>query len=110
MNLQPLGHRVLIDPNFEGDTIREGALKDFQFVGESVEMERAATQIGVIVAIGPTAWKDFHPGEPWAKVGDKIYFAKYAHKVVKGEEEKEYFLINDEDCMCKINETKDEGQ
>ena len=104
MKLEPLGHRVLIDPHFEGDEVKEGALAGFQFVGESVEQERAATQIGKIVAIGKTAWKDAGLGEvPWAEVGDIVYFAKYAHKVVK-DGDKEYFIINDEDCQCRIDQ------
>lgn len=104
MKLKPLGHRVLIDPNFDDGTIKEGALKGFEFTNQSIEQERGATQTGKIVAIGPNAWKDFPPGNPWAAVDDLVYFAKYAHKVVKGDQDKEYWLINDEDCMCKIDE------
>lgn len=106
MKLIPLGHRVLIDPEFDDGLGEAEALTKagFQLVGESVDMQRAATQIGRIVAIGSTAWKDEGlGGHRWAEVGDLVYFAKYAHKIVK-DGEKEYFIVNDEDCQCKIDD------
>jgi co-chaperonin GroES (HSP10) len=106
MTLQPLGHRVLIDPVIDDGLEENETLSKlgFELQGESVEMMRAATQIGRIVAIGSTAWKDQGLGGiPWAEVGDVVYFAKYAHKVVK-DGDKEYFIVNDEDCQCKIDD------
>lgn len=106
LNLVPLGHRVIIDPHFESKEIEEGALKGFivDIDEDTYERKKAMTQIGQVVAIGPTAWKpEGLGGQPWCKVGDVIYYAKHAHKIVN-DGEKEYFIINDEDCQCLVKQ------
>lgn len=110
MNLKVCGHRVLIRPDSFNETVEEGALKGFQLdVGDGFKREKAATVIGTIVAIGETAWKDFSDGRPWAKIGDKIYYAKYSGKIVKDSNDTEYVIINDEDCQAIIlEESKDD--
>lgn len=98
MKLEPLGHRVLIDPHFESAKTDWG----FEMVGDSIERQRSATETGTVLAIGPTAWQNEGLGfTPWCNVGDEVYFAKYAHKVVK-DGDKIYFIVNDEDIQCKI--------
>lgn len=101
------GHRVLIDPETPKKKVDEGALAGFEFVGEGVEREKAATTIGRIVSVGDTAWKAFDDGQPWANVGDRVYFAKYGGKFIKYGD-KEYVIINDEDCVCIVNEDDEE--
>lgn len=104
MNLQVVGHRVLIKPHLQ-DEVSEGGI--YLAVGETFERERGATQIGTIVDIGPNAWLDFKPGTPWADVGDVVYYAKYAGKeVTAGNKEDKYVIINDEDVQCIIKEDK----
>lgn len=104
MNLKVCGHRVLIDPNYKSDTTDAGI-----YVGHSdtFQREKGAVQIGIIVDIGPNAWLDFKPGDPWAEVGDKVYFAKYAGKEVEAGNEKKYIIVNDEDVQCKIIEDEE---
>lgn len=104
MNLEVVGHRVLIDPEVPKDTVEDGALAGFKIVGESVQREKAATTKGKIVGIGNNAWKAFDNGEPWAKVGDIVYFAKYGGKWIKADDGKEYVVINDEDCQAIVHE------
>ena len=106
LNLVPLGHRVIIDPQFESQEIEDGALKGFllELDEDSYERQKAMTQVGKVVAIGPTAWKpEGLGGVPWCKIGDVIYYAKHAHKIIH-DGDKEYFIINDEDCQCLIKE------
>ena len=96
-----LGHRVLIDPAFPEETTDWGFKLD---VGDTHKLERGATTEGTVVGIGSTAWSD--PGlggEPWCKVGDRVYFAKYAGRTIK-DGDKEYIIINDEDCQVVIVE------
>ena len=102
-NLKVVGHRVLIKPHLQ-DEMSEGGI--FVAVGETFQRERGATQIGTIVDIGPNAWLDFKPGKPWAKIGDKVYYAKYAGKDVEAGNEDKFVIINDEDVQCIINEVK----
>lgn len=93
------GHRVLLSPETIKDTTEWG----FQFAGEEWKREKAATQIGVIVDIGKNAWLAFDNGDPWAEVGDRVYFAKYAGKFIELDGE-EYVIVNDEDIQCIIHE------
>jgi len=115
MNLEVVGHRVLLKPHL-AEEITEGGI----YIGhaDTFKREQGATQIGRIVGIGPNAWIDFNsldklgqkiPGKPWAEVGDVVYYAKYAGKEIKNEEGVvEYVIINDEDIQCKIH-TDEEG-
>jgi len=98
--LEVVGHRVLIEPEHFAEEIGDGALEGFQLnIGEDWKRDRAATVIGVIKGVGPNAWLGFDNGNPWAKVGDKVYYAKYSGKVVT-DGEKSYIVCNDEDCNC----------
>lgn len=106
MKVEVVGHRVLIDPEVPKKEIDDGALAGFEIVGNEIEREKAATTIGRIVGIGPNAWKAFDDGEPWAEVGDKVYFAKYGGKWIEVDG-KEYVIINDEDLVCRVKETED---
>ena len=99
MTLEVVGHRVLIKP----ESFATKTDWDFQLdVGEGFQREKAATVVGTIVGVGDTAWLDFS-GLPWAKVGDKVYYAKYSGKVVK-EGDEEYVIVNDEDIQAIIHE------
>jgi len=58
---------------------------------------------GTVVRIGVNAWKAFDDGTPWAHVGDKVVFRKYAGEVIK-DGDVEYRVVNDEDILCRIRE------
>jgi co-chaperonin GroES (HSP10) len=92
---QPAGHRILVLPDIPPEKI--GSL----FVPAWVKDNRAIENIfGVIVAIGPTAWKAFDNGEPWAKIGDRVAFAKYGGFNLEDADTKViYRLLNDEDVV-----------
>jgi co-chaperonin GroES (HSP10) len=69
----------------------------------TLERERYAQTFGTIVAIGPTAWKGFDDGAPWAKVGDRVSYAKYGGYLLEDPETKEHFrILNDEDVVSVI--------
>ncbi len=106
--LKPLGHRVLIkqdkleetDPTFKAAKDAGIALPSMM----ELQREQAAVAKGVVVAIGSTAWKlaDLG-GTPWVEVGDYVYFAKYAGSLITDPEDKEkYILLNDEDLIAKV--------
>lgn len=100
MNIKVVGHRVLIKPIFIEETTDWGFVTG---IGTGYEREKAATQEGVIVDVGPNAWLAFDDGKPWAKIGDKVMFAKYAGKFLKVDDE-DYIVINDEDIQCILEE------
>ena len=101
-----VGHRVLVKPHIQ-EELSDGGI--FLAVGDTFKREQGATQIGTIVGIGPNAWLDFKPGKPWAKLGDVIYYAKYAGKEIRVNDVVEYVIINDEDVQCIINEEEGNG-
>jgi len=72
----------------------------------SRDREQYAMTFGVVVAIGPTAWKAFDDGKPWCKVGDRVSYAKYGGFVIEDPESKEHFrLLNDEDVIAVVDGT-----
>jgi co-chaperonin GroES (HSP10) len=86
-------------------------------VGNDFKREKAATDMGTVLEVGPTAWNafdkwkpngDLNPEwKPWAVPGDTVVFAKYGGKFVEVDGE-EYVLINDEDVQCVVRENSSE--
>lgn len=105
--IRPCGHRLLVKApkQEEVDPVLKAA-KEFGFslINENKKREDASVDVGIVIDIGPTAWKDFH-GVPWCKKGDEIIFAKFAGKVVTDPEDmQEYFILNDEDVVAVTKE------
>lgn len=97
--IEPAGYRVLVEPDAVEDSIPE-ELRKMGFKMEN-KREQDAVICGTLVKVGPTAWKE--QDSPWAKEGDKVYFAKYGgHKIKDGE--KEYRLLNDEDITAVVRD------
>lgn len=103
------GHRVLI----KEDPV-EKRTKGGLYVAVDEKLERASCQRGIIIAVGPDCWKAFRKidgdgiernGEPWAKVGDYVVFARHAGRFIEDPVTNELFMImNDEDILGLINE------
>ncbi len=109
----PAGHRLLVKP-FKIEEVDEvmkkhsAFLREFQIVkGEGQEKREAASvDRATVVAVGATAFKDFG-GEPWCKVGDQVFIAKHAGKVVNDPADDEmYLLLNDEDIVAIIKDSE----
>ena len=70
--------------------------------------EQAGVDQGIVVAIGPTAFKDFGTECPIV-IGDNIAFAKYGGKVVTDPDDNQaYVILNDEDVVCLVKKTNTE--
>ena len=102
MALEVCGHRVLVKP----DPVSEVDEKTGIIVAtpETLKLEKNAVTKGELVKVGPNAWLAFDDGKPWAKVGDRVYFAKYAGKRVEDPEDPEtdYLILSDEDILAVI--------
>ena len=97
--IQPAGHRVLVKVQEAEEVTQSGIIIPKNIADKHTE----AGILGVIVAVGPTAWKAFDDGEAWAQVGDKVAFAKYGGFVLEDPETKEQFrLLNDEDICALV--------
>lgn len=108
--IHPCGHRLVVKAYKHAD-IDEVTKKHAEFmksltiVGTETRND-ASVDKGIVISIGPTAWKDFH-GTPWCKVGDEVIFAKFAGKIVKDEDDNEdYFILNDEDIVAVTKEAQ----
>lgn len=96
--LTPVGHRLLVKPNVINNTTASGIIID---VGNAVDRERMMQMVGVVVAMGSTAYSD--QPSAWCKVGDMITFGKYSGLMYKDRDTKdglEYRVINDLDVVC----------
>ena len=107
--IRPCGDRVLILPD-RVDT-KVGMIE----IPDTIQERHGLAQIiGTVVAIGPDAWTHFTEKNSngtvvrgfsgaFAKVGDKVMFAKYGGLQVRGKDEQEYRLINDIDVTALVD-------
>jgi co-chaperonin GroES (HSP10) len=107
MRIEPAGHRVVVKPDDVAE--KKGSL----YLPQTArELERQATMQGTVLAVGPTAWKEFADGQAWAAVGDRVIFARYGGGTYKEEilengvrtGEREFRLLNDEDIIAVLRE------
>jgi len=106
--LLPCGHRILVQQEqYEehDEVFKRARAAGIEISKDSNVRYQDGVDVGVIIQVGPTAWKDF--GEhPWAGVGDKVYFAKHAGKKVADPQNKDglFVILNDEDVVAVIKE------
>lgn len=104
MSITPVLHRILIkaDRHEDVDKTHVAARKAGIIIPDSGDKARAQAGVdkGVVMKIGPTAFKDFHTDSP-ISVGDYIAYARFAGKTVNDAvTDEEFVLINDEDVCC----------
>ena len=97
-------HRILVKADaFEAvDKTHVEAKRLGLIIPETDDKKRAQAGVdkGTVVAIGPTAFRDFNTECP-IKVGDRVAFARFAGKIVDDPSTEEQFVIlNDEDIVC----------
>jgi chaperonin GroES len=100
--ITPSGHRVLVKPD-EVEEKTQGGL----YLAVSTKERRQNEQVlGTIVAIGKTAWLAFDKGEPWATVGQRVFYAKNGGwKITDPFDKEQYVLLNDEDVCAVLEKT-----
>lgn len=95
----PLLHRILL----KLDDVEKKTESGIVIPEMVTERERKAIEIGTVVAIGPTAFKDFGGAEDTLSIGDKVIIARYSGKEVKDKDEA-FIVVNDEDILCITKE------
>lgn len=96
---EPTGYYVLVKPK-DVETKTAGGIV---LVDDTVESDKVHTVEGTLVAVGPTAWKGFDNGEAWAKVGDKVVYAKFAGKrLYDHHTDQTFILMNDNDIIARV--------
>ena len=98
--LTPVLHRI----NLKLDSIEEVTASGIVIPKDLIEKERKAVEIGTVVSIGETAFKDYGGSIDTIKIGDRVIIAKYSGKEIKDIDETSYVVCNDEDLLVIIKE------
>lgn len=107
----PAGHRVIVRPD-PVEEVSEGGI--VVMMPSDVAQEQAGQVQGTLVAVGPNAWKAFDDGHPWAQVGDKVVYSKYAGRYMKDpdvdtsdphERDNKIVILNDEDILATVEDS-----
>jgi len=94
----PTGGHLLVMPD-KGEEMTAGGI---YIPKTSQDKEQMAATVGTLVAVGSGAWADIDDGSPWAAVGDKVSYARYAGVSMVGQDKETYVLINDNDVLAKL--------
>ena len=94
----PVLHRLLVKPDPVETTTAGGIV-----LAINEKREQAAAEKGLVVALGSTCFKDYGGDADTVKVGDRVFYAKYAGKEVTDDNSNEKFvLLNDDDIVGVI--------
>ncbi len=101
--LRPIGFKVIIKPE-EVDEKTVGGI----IIPEAVkEQEKHAVTKGVLIEVADQAFTYAEIAEPnKPKVGDTVYYSRYAGTSIKGNDGQEYRLCNDEDITAVVIQSK----
>lgn len=89
----PFLHRVLVKP-IPVETKSAGGI----ILSLNEKREQASASQGTVIALGDTFGVDYK-ANLLPKVGDKVYFAQYAGRWIK-ENDEDLVLLNDEDILA----------
>ena len=101
--LQPILHRIILKLDDIEKKTESGII-----LAVDEKRERKAVEVGTVVSVGPTSFKDYGETPDIVKVGDRVYIAQYSGKTIKDTDGVEYTVVNDEDLICILQEDKDE--
>ena len=101
---KPTGWRLLVLP-FKMKEKTKGGLV---LAETTLEKQQAASQVGLVMAMGPDCYKDKerYPDGPWCKVKDWVMFARYAGSRIKIDGG-EMRLLNDDEVLATIDSPED---
>jgi len=95
--ITPLDVKVLVLPD-EAETKTAGGII---IPDTTKDKQKFAVVKATLIAVGPNAFKEW--GERNApEVGSRILMAQYAGARVKGADERDYILMNDEDVIAGL--------
>jgi len=116
--IYPAGNRVLIKP----DEIKEEVTESGIVLPDLVkDRHQLAQKTGTLIAVGADAFTHVvernydsagNPighttrgySKPFAKVGDRVAYARYTGQTFLGEDGKDYLMTNDEDITGTVSE------
>lgn len=100
----PLLHRIIVKQQKLNEAHKEYQRAEAMgiIIPEHEDNKRAQAGVdkGTVVALGPTAYRDFNTDVP-VKVGDVVAFARFSGKtIVDPKDDEEYVALNDEDLVA----------
>ena len=100
----PTGYRILILPFSRKSTTKGGIM----LADSYLEKERIATTVGLVVSLGPDAYKDTtkFPNGAWCEEKDWIIFGRYAGARIKIDGG-DLRLLNDDEVLAVIDNPED---
>lgn len=102
----PLLHRIIVKQHKLEETNKDylRAQAAGLIIPDHDEKKRAQAGVdkGTVVAIGPTAYRDFNTEVP-IKVGDTVAFARFSGKTIEDNGE-EFIALNDEDVVVVLKD------
>lgn len=104
--IKPLLHRIIVLQNKLEETNKDyvRAAQAGLIIPDHPDKTRAQAGVdtGTVMAIGPTAYRDFNTDVP-IKVGDIVAFARFSGKtVIDPKDDEEYVALNDEDVIVVL--------
>ena len=96
--LKPVLHRIIL----KLDTVEETTASGIVIPKELIKKERKAVEIGTVISIGSTAFRDYGGDSDTVAVGDRVIIAQYSGKAVTDTDGNELVVINDEDILVII--------
>jgi chaperonin GroES len=96
--IRPTGGHLLVLP----DKVEEKTAGGIYIPQDTQEKEQQAATKGTLIAVGSGAWLDLDDGKPWAEVGDRISYSRYAGVTMTGQDSEQYVLINDNDVLARL--------
>ena len=100
----PTGYRLLILPFSPPEKTKGGIL----MAKQTLDQERIATVVGLVVRKGPDAYSDpdKFPDGPWCEEGDWVIFGRYAGARfnIDGGDMR---LLNDDEILATVNNPED---
>lgn len=118
--IYPRGNRVLVYPDPIDTGLKTGMIELPDSVKDKYETAQAS---GTLVAAGPDAWDHITEkvyrsidntlklvevrkrgySKPFAEVGERVAYAKYAGRAFIGKDNRKYLMLNDEDITAGLD-------
>ena len=96
-----LGPNVLVLVDKPEETTSQGLI--IHTTTSSYESEKKFQNTGVVIEIGPLAFKYSDGFHPWCKIGDRLSFGKYEGDFLLGPDGEAYRMLSDNKCGIGVN-------
>lgn len=94
--IEPILHRIIL----KLDDVETKTESGIIIPEEVTKKERKAVEVGTVISLGSTCFKDYGADADIVKVGDRVIIAKYSGKEIKDVDDTTYVAVNDEDIIC----------